>query len=149
MEKTWEDKYIAAFFAAQKRGQGIQAKAPSELGKGKAGILMRLCVLDKQTAGALGSFFNVGSARIAAMLNELERDGFIIREKDEKDRRISYAILTQKGEKAGEASWKYLQKTVHAWVDYSGEDAFYHFLELYGKYREISQELSEKGEKEC
>ena len=150
MEKIWEDKYVAAFFEAQKRGQGIQAKAPSQLAKGKAGILMRLLEEGKQTAGALAHFFHVGSARIAAMLNELERDGLIRREKDKNDRRISYAVLTERGEEAGEASWKHLQKIVHAWVNDAGEETYFTFLELYGRFREISEEFHEEGEKkEC
>lgn len=57
---------------------------------------------DGATAGELTHFFRVGSSRIAAVLNTLEKKGFAIRSPDPSDKRKVRVCLTEKGKNQAE-----------------------------------------------
>ncbi len=65
--------------------------------KGKHFILGYLNENGKTKSLDLAKALDVSTARIAVILNDLEKEGLVLREKDEKDKRITYISLTQKG----------------------------------------------------
>lgn len=65
--------------------------------KGKHFILGYLNENGKTKSLDLAKALDVSTARIAVIINDLENEGLVLREKDEKDKRITYISLTEKG----------------------------------------------------
>lgn len=70
----------------------------SETMRGEAAV-MRLLMREGRslTPGEIGKLLGMTSSRIAAVMNALERKGFVLREGDAQDRRRVRVTLTQQG----------------------------------------------------
>lgn len=65
--------------------------------KGKHFILGYLNENGKTKSLDLAKALDVSTARIAVIINDLEKEGLVVREKDEADKRITYISLTLQG----------------------------------------------------
>jgi len=64
-------------------------------------ILMYLGIhKDKKTQTEITEFAQFKPSTISVTLQNMERDGYIFREKDEKDKRVTFILLTNKGKEA-------------------------------------------------
>ena len=106
---------------------------------------------DGRTAGELSMLLELSTARIAAMLNNLERKGAITRARDEADRRRVVVRLSVQGREAVPAS----PAARDAWpaevYRRMGEDDTRELLRLSDRAGEIAQQIYEerKGDAPC
>jgi len=72
--------------------------------------------------GELAAFGSVSTARIASILNNLEKKGFITRKADPKDRRKSIVNITEEGQKRGLEKKTLAINNISTMLEYLGEE---------------------------
>ncbi|MBP2100401.1 MarR family winged helix-turn-helix transcriptional regulator [Enterococcus rivorum] len=96
----------------------------------------------------LAEALNLSSARIAVVLNSLEKKDLIVRKMDSDDRRRIKVTLTEKGQKAAELQKKEMRDKIIAVFKQMGEEDTKKFIELTAKFVDCSQkiDLNEEGD---
>lgn len=74
----------------------------------------------------------VSSARVAAILNSLEKKELILRQQDSNDKRMIKVYLTDKGIKLAKQTQEDVLSRVLSLIDYLGDDAG-HLIRIMGK----------------
>lgn len=106
-----------------------ELKAIRMLDKQVSGIPFILTYLSLQqneqaSPKALSESLMVSSPRVTALLNEMEREGLVLRTPDEEDNRQVIITLTDKGRKAAEEQHEKKIREITAMLEYLGpEDA--------------------------
>jgi DNA-binding MarR family transcriptional regulator len=93
---------------AERRLRARDPGRPGELSHGHLRALMALARDEEATAGALAKGADVSPASMTAMLDQLERDGIVVRRRSEHDRRQVLVSLTDAGHEliaAKRATW--------------------------------------------
>jgi len=72
--------------------------------------------------GELATFGSVSTARIASILNQLEKKGFITRKTDPKDRRKSIVNITENGQERGLEKKTAAINHISTMLQYLGEE---------------------------
>ena len=108
-------------------------------------------VADGRTAGELSMLLELSTARIAAMLNNLERKGAITRARDEADRRRVVVRLTVQGREEVQTSYDAAVACLAEVYRRMGEDDTRELLRLSDRAGEIAQQIYEerKGDVPC
>jgi MarR family transcriptional regulator, organic hydroperoxide resistance regulator len=94
---------------AERRLRGRDPHRPGELSHGQVRALFQLEKDEESTAGCLAKGADVSPASMTAMLDQLERDGFVTRRRSETDRRQVLVSLTGAGRErlaAKRAAWQ-------------------------------------------
>ncbi len=106
---------------------------------------------DGRTAGELSTLLELSTARIAAMLNNLERKGAITRARDEADRRRVVVRLTAQGREEVQMSYDAAVVCLAEVYRRMGEDDTRELLRLSDRAGEIAQQIYEerKGDVPC
>ena len=106
---------------------------------------------DGRTAGELSMLLELSTARIAAMLNNLERKGAITRARDEADRRRVVVRLTAQGREEVQTSYDAAVACLAEVYRRMGEDDTRELLRLSDRAGEIAQQIYEerKGDVPC
>lgn len=89
---------------------------------------------------------NLSTARIAAVLNNLEKRGLVIRTMDPDDRRRINVSLTEAGKKAAKSEKQEMRAKIIQVFELMGEEDTKKYLELTAKFVGYSQKLSAEGE---
>jgi len=84
---------------AERRLRGRDPHRPGDLSHGQVRALFQLAEQEESTAGCLAKGADVSPASMTAMLDQLERDGFVTRRRSETDRRQVLVALTDAGHK--------------------------------------------------
>ena len=106
---------------------------------------------DGRMAGELSTLLELSTARIAAMLNNLERKGAITRARDEVDRRRVVVHLTAQGREEVQTSYDAAVVCLAEVYRRMGEDDTRALLRLSERAGEIAQQIYEerKGDAPC
>ena len=106
---------------------------------------------DGRTAGELSMLLELSTARIAAMLNNLERKGAITRARDKADRRRVVVRLTAQGREEVQTSYDAAVVCLAEVYRRMGEDDTRELLRLSDRAGEIAQQIYEerKGDVPC
>jgi DNA-binding MarR family transcriptional regulator len=94
---------------AERRLRGREPHRPGELSHAQVRALFQLEKDEESTAGCLAKGADVSPATMTAMLDQLERDGFVTRRRSETDRRQVLVALTDAGRErlaAKHAAWQ-------------------------------------------
>lgn len=94
----------------------------------------------------ISSEMNISSARVAAILNNLENKGLVIRKIDKDDRRRILVDLTQKGTNLAE---QYEQMVVNMTIQtlkLLGEHDAKEFVRIMGKLAELAPQIANDGQ---
>jgi DNA-binding MarR family transcriptional regulator len=94
---------------AERRLRGRDPHRAGDLSHGQVRALFQLDRDEESTAGCLARAADVSPASMTAMLDQLERDGFITRRRSETDRRQVLVSLTDAGRErldAKRAAWQ-------------------------------------------
>ena len=99
---------------------------------------------DGRTAGELSMLLELSTARIAAMLNNLERKGAITRARDKADRRRVVVRLTVQGREEVQTSYDAAVACLAEVYRRMGEDDTRELLRLSDRAGEIAQQIYEE-----
>ncbi|MFV0351062.1 MAG: MarR family winged helix-turn-helix transcriptional regulator [Oscillospiraceae bacterium] len=91
----------------QKSWTGMHPKPPITRGDlSMMHTIARLSVKGRPTIGEIAKATNQSVPGVSRRVAELEKTGFVKRYADEKDRRVSYIQISEKGKKKGEAAFE-------------------------------------------
>lgn len=76
---------------------------------------------------------NISSARVAAMLNNLEKKGLVMRKKNPDDRRKTIVVITEKGKEMAKKIETDVMNHVMGILKHLGEDDAKEFVRIMGK----------------
>ncbi|MEG1503352.1 MAG: MarR family transcriptional regulator [Enterococcus sp.] len=122
----------------------------SKIEKSSKGASIVIKVLDRlgepTNPKYLADTSNLSTARIAAVLNNLEKRGLVIRTMDPDDRRRINVSLTEAGKKAAKSEKQEMRAKIIQVFELMGEEDTKKYLELTAKFVGYSQKLSAEGE---
>lgn len=108
----------------------IKIKPNGILSETLQGQLFALCHLmdEDRTSKYLSEALNVSSARMAVILNSLEKQGKVKRYKTKEDKRLTFIHLTDKGYEDIKEAKKYIENKVLYAIEVLGEEEFSRFM---------------------
>lgn len=122
----------------------------SKIEKSSKGASIVIKVLDRlgepTNPKYLADTSNLSTSRIAAVLNNLEKRGLVIRTMDPDDRRRINVSLTEAGKKAAKSEKQEMRAKIIQVFELMGEEDTKKYLELTAKFVGYSQKLSAEGE---
>ena len=122
----------------------------SKIEKSSKGASIVIKVLDRlgepTNPKYLADTSNLSTARIAAVLNNLEKRGLVIRTREPDDRRRINVSLTEAGKKAAKSEKQEMRAKIIQVFELMGEEDTKKYLELTAKFVGYSQKLSAEGE---
>ncbi|WP_427813337.1 MarR family winged helix-turn-helix transcriptional regulator [Enterococcus sp. 22-H-5-01] len=122
----------------------------SKIEKSSKGASIVIKVLDRlgepTNPKYLADTSNLSTARIAAVLNNLEKRGLVIRTMDPDDRRRINVSLTEAGKKVAKSEKQEMRAKIIQVFELMGEEDTKKYLELTAKFVGYSQKLSAEGE---
>lgn len=85
----------ALFEAMKAMGKHIEIIAGSQgLAPAQLGAIKKLSISDGMTTTELGSRLGINASTVTALVDRMERDGFVRRERNDRDRRVVQVWLT-------------------------------------------------------
>ena len=99
---------------------------------------------DGATPGELAKFGGVSTARIATVLNSLEKKGFITRSVDPDDRRKVVVNVTPDGKAYSDMHKERRLQHLTKMMEYLGEEDAQHHIRIMKRLNEFYAELEEK-----
>ncbi|MBM7712421.1 MarR family winged helix-turn-helix transcriptional regulator [Enterococcus xiangfangensis] len=122
----------------------------SKIEKSSKGANIVIKVLDRLEEPTnpkyLAEALNLSTARIAAVLGNLEKRGLILRTMDPDDRRRINVSLTESGKKIAKAEKQEMRNKVVRVFEMMGEEDTRKYLELTAKFISYSKKISMEGE---
>ena len=104
-----------------------------ETAVGAGGIMRMLCCAkvgdDPVTAGAIAEELHVSTARVAALLKNMEAKGLISRERAASDARVTVVTLTPHGRALADAAYRNVRNHAAAIIDSVGIERLRAFFE--------------------
>lgn len=101
------------------------------------------------TSSELAEVFCVAKSSISAIITRLFDKQLIVREPDEKDRRVTYLALTGKGKMLSGELEKRIQEKLAQYLGAFNTEEARHFIETYEKLASVLMENEEKGGKQA
>lgn len=82
-----------------------------------------ICLIEKNglTPGTLSDISELGSGRVANILKSMEEKGYIVRKKDDNDKRKVLVYITDEGKKWHEENKRRVEEEVDSVLKYIGE----------------------------
>lgn len=96
------------------------------------GAVLRMLdqAVDSVTAGKLSEDIGVSEARITALIKKMEKRGYIVKEKDSSDARITIIKLSEKGKKTADTIRKNLRSNIEIVIDSIGMGKIEQYIKL-------------------
>ena len=93
-----------------------------EVSRGEAFVLQKLYESQLLSPAEIAGCLGVSAARVANILNSLERKGFVVRHFDETDRRRICVEITAQGRQAAQADRLRVRDSIHHLLEHLGEE---------------------------
>ncbi len=141
------DKYIDLNFSIQRKGQLlIREQISDELTNDQQYILRYINKAGSCTSTELAEHFDVKKSATTAIINRMWEKGFIKRTRDEKDRRVVYLTLTDKGNEFYEQAEKRIYKLVESFIKQFSQEEISQFMHTYEKLNQIMTKSKDNEE---
>ena len=104
IEFTLSEKIYTLLFRATRmlrRGSDVDTELPP----GQLRMLALISAMDMPTQQRVLEFMQIRPASLSEMLSKLEKGGYIVRTRDEKDKRNVVITVTEKGKAVNEKSY--------------------------------------------
>ncbi|MDE5565444.1 MAG: MarR family transcriptional regulator [Anaeroplasmataceae bacterium] len=85
-------------------------------------LLSHIYVSQSIQASALASFFQVSIPAVMHKLDSLEKKGFVLKQVDERDKRVKYYSITESFKEYYHALFSNLEELTQAYFDFLGEE---------------------------
>lgn len=82
------------------------------------------------TAGRISEQLHISTARVAVLLKKMTAKGFITKEKDPQDARVTIVHLTEHGRNTIETLWKEIKEQMGKVIDEVGEEKLLEYIEI-------------------
>ena len=113
-------------------------KHMSDTRAGIGAVLRLLYITDGPiTAGTISDRLDISTARVAVLLKKMAAKGFITKEKDPVDARVTIVKLTDFGRKTIERMWEEIKSQMGKVIDEIGEDRLSEYIEISKEIRRI------------
>lgn len=93
-----------------------------EVSRGESFVLQKLYESQRLSPAEIAECLGVSAARVANILNSLERKGFVVRRSDEMDRRRICVEITAQGCQAAQADRLRVDDSIHRLLEHLGKD---------------------------
>lgn len=126
-----------------------QSKFNSNYSKSMVGegqILLYLTIENGLTPGILSEITALGTGRIANILKTMEEKGYVIRKKDEKDKRKVYVYVTEKGKIWHEKNKRKLDEEVKNLLNYLGKEDSLELIRILNKIVDFNNQNTNQKE---
>ncbi|MDF1509130.1 MarR family transcriptional regulator [Robertmurraya sp. DFI.2.37] len=139
------NRYVDVSFSVTKKAEAlITEQLGSKLTHDQLYIIRYINRVGSCTSTALAEEFEVKKSAITAIINRLWEKGFIQRTRDEKDRRVVYLTLTEKGEELFWRIDKRIQQLVEELISQFEPSEIEQFIETYEKLNHALVEQKNK-----
>ncbi|ASJ52721.1 MarR family transcriptional regulator [Brevibacillus formosus] len=116
------------------RSMGTQLAEPvSGLTGPQFYILHQLELKEKCTVGELAESMGVKPSAITAMVDRLDKHGFVARDRDEEDRRVVYISLRDSGKKILQVAKQNRREQLNKMFSHLSEDELQQFVSIFEK----------------
>lgn len=112
------------------------------INRGENRILLWLWQQENPCAADVIEYFGLSAGRVSNILKALEGKGCLYRERSAEDHRISYIVLTEKGQTQAEKIYENLHLVFHQFFETIGENDARSFLDFEKKIMNLMQEGS-------
>ncbi|NLV50191.1 MAG: winged helix-turn-helix transcriptional regulator [Clostridiales bacterium] len=117
-----------------------------EISRGEAKMIGYLFTVgDGVTAGELSEKLDISTARVAMILNNLEKKGLVHRDEDTQDRRRVVVFLTPSGKAKGADDFESILRYMTELLTRLGERDAVEYIRLTRRVNEISEQISRGG----
>jgi DNA-binding MarR family transcriptional regulator len=124
----------------------MRFKKTNEFSQGEVKMLEYLYIFqDGITAGELSDKINISTARVATILNGLEKKHLIRRCADDQDKRKIVVYLTEGGRKTGQEKYEMMLRHMSRLFSALGERDTLELLRLFRRILSITDELEREG----
>lgn len=132
------------------RAQPLYSKL-DESQRGIGFVLVYLSEAKGETiAGDLARELNVSTARIAALLRQMEKNGLIERRRSETDARQTVVEITREGIEYSEKIKERILEQTELLLEKVGKDDLNEFIRISQKIKKVLEEqIEQKGDREC
>ena len=139
------DKYIHLSFSVHRKGEAlIKEQIGNDLTNDQQYTLRYISKAGSCTSSELADAFEVQKSAITAIINRLWEKGLIQRTRDEKDRRVVYLTLTEKGKELFTKTEERIQKLVESFIKQFDQKEIQQFIQTYEKLNQVLIESKDK-----
>jgi DNA-binding MarR family transcriptional regulator len=121
----------------QKMGHVIQAQMKTDLTGPQYYILKMLHLKGTVTASELAHAMSVKPSAVTAMIDRLYKGDYVLRERDEKDRRVVFISLTDKGRAVYEKAERNRKKVMAHFFSFLEQEELESLVSIYEKLAEV------------
>ena len=133
------DKQILNMFKQMVSAHPVEFYKHMDVTRAGIGAVLRLLYTTDApvTAGTISSRLDISTARVAVLLKKMDAKGFITKEKDPVDARVTIVKLTDFGRKTIESMWEEVKSQMGKVIDEIGEDRLLEYIEISKETRRI------------
>ncbi|MFD2444567.1 MarR family winged helix-turn-helix transcriptional regulator [Bacillus sp. CGMCC 1.16607] len=136
--KDLVDRYIAVSFSVEKKaGSLVKEQIGSDLTNDQHFTLRYMNQVGTCTSSELAEVFDVQKSAITAIIQRLWEKGLIQRTRDEKDRRVVYLTLTDKGNELYLKSEQRIHHLVESLITKFDQSEIKQFIETFEKLNQV------------
>jgi DNA-binding MarR family transcriptional regulator len=136
--KDLVDRYIAVSLSVEKKaGSLVKEQIGSDLTNDQHFTLRYMNQVGTCTSSELAEVFDVQKSAITAIIQRLWEKGLIERTRDEKDRRVVYLTLTEKGENLYLQAEERIHTLVESLITKFDESEIKQFIETFEKLNKV------------
>ncbi|KXG11557.1 MarR family transcriptional regulator [Anoxybacillus rupiensis] len=140
--KELVERYLSVSFDVMKRGAMlVKCELDEDITNDQYYLLRYMYKRGICTSTELASAFIVNKSAITAMTNRLVEKEMVRRIRDEKDRRVIYLTLTEKGMRWFQETEEKIHKLVGSFITKFSEQEIEMFLQLYEKLASALHEM--------
>ncbi|WP_409299102.1 MarR family winged helix-turn-helix transcriptional regulator [Peribacillus sp. SCS-26] len=142
--KELADRYILTSFSVTKTGESLlKCQMGDEVTSDQHYMLRYIYKSRECTSTELAEVFEVKKSAITAIINRLWEKGLIERTRDEKDRRVVYLSLTEKGEAMYLEAEERIYRLVESLISRFEQEEIEQFLETYEKLNTVLLDIKD------
>ncbi|MBM7692672.1 DNA-binding MarR family transcriptional regulator [Peribacillus deserti] len=139
--KELVDRYISLSFSVAKKGENlVKCQIGDDLTNDQHYTLRYIHQVSECTSTELAEVFEVKKSAITAIINRLWEKGLIQRTRDQKDRRVVYLTLTDKGNILFRKTENRIHKLVESLINKFEQEEIEKFLKTYEKLNQVLTE---------
>jgi DNA-binding MarR family transcriptional regulator len=136
--KNLVDRYIAVSLSVEKKaGALVKDQIGSDLTNDQHFTLRYINQVGTCTSSELAEVFDVQKSAITAIIQRLWEKGLIQRTRDEKDRRVVYLTLTDKGKELYDKAEDRIHRLVESLLTQFDQSEIQQFIETFEKLNQV------------
>ncbi|MFO1445222.1 MarR family transcriptional regulator [Bacillus sp. Bva_UNVM-123] len=138
------DRYVAVSFSVHRKVEAlVRAQISEDLTNDQYYTLRYIREAGSCTSSELAEEFEVQKSAITAIINRMWEKGLILRTRDEKDRRVVYLTLTDKGNELYLQTQEPIYKIVESFIGKFEQTEINQFMDTFEKLNQIVMKMKD------